>query len=199
MYNKMSHHAIDTTRFDDLRELLAHMHVAELKHLLTSLRLSVKAFNKQELINRLVHYKKTGVELAPQEIPLVSRARRGLQTPPAPERLMLYGSYKNDYATRDFFKTLVGNHFHFTAYGIDWLRERWLAGMPPTYAEFAQEWQAEFERNKSGKRPAKQEWAYIRFVQTYAQDHPGAVNAEIHAAWEEWRRQAVATARTFFM
>lgn len=198
MYNKMSHHITDTSPFEELRELLAHMHVAELKDLLTSLRLSAKAFNKQELIDRLVHYKKTGNELAPQEIPLVSRARRGLQAVLMPERLMLYGSYKNDYATRDFFKKLVGNHFHFTAYGIDWLRERWLEGKPPTYAEFAREWQEEFERNKVAKRPAKQEWAYIRFVQDYTLTYPEAAVAEINAAWEKWRSNAVMQARRQF-
>lgn len=195
----MSHHTTETIPLEELRELLAHMHVAELKSLLTSLRMSAKAFNKQELIDRLVHYKATGVALAPQEIPLVSRARHGLQAPLAPERLMLFGSYKNDYATRDFFKKLIGNHFHFTAYGIDWLRERWLAGNPPTYAEFALEWQEEFERNKIAKRPAKQEWAYIRFVQAYTQEHPEAGHAEINAAWELWRAKAVMQARAFFL
>lgn len=195
----MSPHTTDSDRYEELRELLAHMHVAELKELLISLRMSAKGFNKQELINRLVHFKKTGVELVPQEIPAVSRAQRGLQVALAPERLMLYGSYKNDYATRDFFKKLIGSHFHFTAQGIDWLRECWLAGNPPTYAEFAQEWRAEFERNKVSKRPAKQEWAYIRFVQTYAQEHPEAGHAEINADWEKWRQQAVMTARTFFL
>lgn len=182
--------------YEQLRELLVHMHVAELKEALTSLKLSTKGFNKEELINRLVHFKKTGFELAPLKIPDVSKAQSTAQPVLKPEQRMLYGLYKNDYATRDFFRKLIGPHFHFTAQGIDWLRERWLAGNPPTYAEFAQEWQAEFERNKITKRPAKQEWAYIRFVQAYIHEHPHANQNEVNAVWEVWRKKSVMQAKS---
>ncbi len=106
---------------------------------------------------------------------------------------MLYGSgsYKNDLATRNFFKELIGDHFHFTAQGIDWLRERWLEGNPPTYADFANEWRAEYERNKKQKRLPKQEWAYIRFVQEYMQHFPSASKKEVNAAWKAKRQECV--------
>jgi hypothetical protein len=185
----------DSDPYELLRELLAHMHIAELKETLLSLRLSPIGFNKQELIDRLVHFKRAGVELAPQEIPLISKGRSGHEVPIKPEAIMLYRVYKNDHATRGFFRKLIGQHFHFTAYGIDWLREQWIAGKPPTYAEFAHEWQSEYERNKIEKRPAKQEWAYIRFVQEYGLIHPEAKNSEINDAWKIWRTKAVVQAR----
>jgi Domain of unknown function (DUF6434) len=172
-----------------LREALSHLHIKELKTHLEKLNLSTQAFNKHELIERLMHYIKTGQELPPLEIPPAARAVRGAQYPLASHTRMLFGSYKNDLATRNFFKHLIGNHFHFTAQGIDWLREQWLQETPPTYADFAREWQSEYERNKTQKRPAKQEWAYIRFVQEYMHHHPQASKTEVTSAWNLQRQQ----------
>ena len=143
----------------ELQEALSHMHVAELKNQLEELKLSTTAFNKEELIKRLVHYAATGKELAPLQIPAISKSKRGACYPLAPNTLMLHGSYKNDLKTRNFFKSLIGIHFHFTAQGIDWLREQWLAGNPPTYEQFAKEWTEEYLRNQKEKRAPKQEWA----------------------------------------
>jgi len=182
----------------NLQEMLSYLHVNELKAQLELLNLSSKAFNKSELIARLMHYAITGKELPALKIPAISKASSNTQYPLKPETKILSGAYKNDLATRNFFKQLIGNHFHFTAQGIDWLRERWLAGNPPTYAEFAREWQAEYERNKQEKRMPKQEWAYIRFVQDYAQSHPTASKKEITDAWNKKRQEYVKKVCEFF-
>jgi len=182
----------------ELKEALSHMHVAELKAQLETLRLSPKGFNKKELIDRLVHYALTGKELPALKIPTISKAQRSTTYPLSPQTLMLYGVYKNDYVTRQFFKQLIGNHFHFTAQGIDWLREQWLEGNPPTYAAFAKEWHDEYERNKNNKRPPKQEWAYIRFVQEYISQFPDASKKNITDAWEARRQEYIQKVRTIF-
>ena len=91
-----------------------------------------------------------------RKFPMISRA--SLRQAPQdlhPDALMLYGSYKNDAATRAFFKTLIGSHFHYTAFGIDWLNDRWIAGKPPTYQEFADYWIAESERRKKKREEPK--------------------------------------------
>lgn len=183
---------------NQLKEILSYLHVDELKLQLEQLDLSSKGFNKNELIQRLVHYAITGKELLPVEIPAISRASWGVPNVLDPKTLMLFCSYKNDLETRNFFKKLIGNHFHFTAQGIDWLRERWLEGNPPTYADFANEWQAEYERNKQQKRPPKQEWAYIRFVQEYMQRFPNASKKEINDAWKVKRQEYIQKVRTIF-
>ncbi|HEV2600822.1 MAG TPA: hypothetical protein VGT41_00855 [Candidatus Babeliales bacterium] len=181
-----------------LQEALAYLHVEELKVQLEQLQLSPRGFNKHELICRLMHYATTGQELPPLQIPTVSKAVRGIVYPLTPNTRMLYGTYKNDLATRNFFKQLIGPHFNFTAQGIDWLREQWLAGNPPTYAEFTQEWQAEYERNKKEKRPPKQEWAYIRFVQRYMEQCLTASKKEVLNAWNEKRQEYVQAVHTIF-
>lgn len=184
--------------FYDLKEALCHMHVSELKSLLISLKLSNKAFNKNELVERLIYYAKTGKELPALKIPEISKAKKYINYSLAPNTLILYGSYKNDLATRKFFQQIIGNHFHFTAYGIDWLRERWLAGNPPTYAEFAKEWQDEFERNKKQNRPPKQEWAYIRFSQEFLMLYPEASKTEVNIAWENKRQEIIKYIKQYF-
>jgi len=182
----------------ELKENLSYLHIDELKSQLQELGLSLKGFNKNELIERLLHYAITGKELAPNEIPVISKASRNTTYALTAHTPMLYGAYKNDRVTREFFKQLIGKHFHFTAQGIDWLRERWLNGKPPTYTEFAQEWQAEYERNKKQKRPAKQEWAYIRFIQNYTQQFPHVSQKEMTHAWNRERLEIVQKVHDFF-
>ncbi len=63
--------------------------------------------------------------------------------------MILKGSYKNDLKTRLFFKNIVGDHFHFTAFGIDWINEKWMEGNPPTYRDYATMWQSEVDRRKN--------------------------------------------------
>lgn len=175
----------------ELKESLSHMHVSELKAQLKQLKLSIIGFNKRELIDRLVYYVTTNKELSPLTIPNVSKAKSGVPYPLHTSTLMLYGSYKNDLKTRQFFKQLIGDHFHFTAWGVDWLRERWLEGNPPTYSQFAKEWEDEYLRNKKEKRLPKQEWAYIRFVQEYIKRSPDSSKKDINIAWEAKRLEYV--------
>ena len=68
---------------------------------------------------------------------------------------MLKGGYKNDLKTRIFFKSIIGDYFHFTAFGIDWLKEQWMKGEPPTYKKFADMWTKEYayrEANGSSQK-----------------------------------------------
>lgn len=179
----------------ELREGLSHMHISELKKELMRLNLSPKAHNKQELIDRLVHYASTGKELKVREFPPCSKAIKSVHYPLHASTLMMYGNYKNDLATRLFFKKLIGDHFHFTAQGIDWLRERWLAGTPPTYGDFATMWQKEYQETLDKKRPAKQEWAYIRCTQEYKEKNPNCSKEELMNAWQQKRSAHITRAR----
>jgi hypothetical protein len=96
-------------------------------------------------------------------MPATSLAQNYPQQTLSASSLMLYGSYKNDALTRAFFISLIGPQFHFTAFGIDWLKQRWHEGKPPTYQEFAHYWIDETQKRTDKKAAPKQEWAFINF------------------------------------
>lgn len=170
------------------KESLMFLHVEELRELALRLCLEGKG-NKMVVINRILHFLETGQKLTVQKLPEISRSKRGLIYPLEKDTLMLKGSYKNDLKTRMFFKKLIGAHFHFTAFGIDWLNERWMDGNPPTYQEFANMWQEEYQKRKEMPVAPKAEWAYINFVQKFILSSPEASRECVHQAWESERQQ----------
>ncbi|NGX33947.1 MAG: hypothetical protein K1060chlam1_00291 [Candidatus Anoxychlamydiales bacterium] len=171
-----------------LEKSLLYLKMSELRTICLKLGIPNKE-QKAKLIQKIVFYVKTEkVSLSPK-MPEISKAKKSQSYPLEPKIYILYGRYKNDYATRDFLKKLVGNHFHFTAFGIDWINECWMEGKPPTYQEFAVFWQNEYERRKIKKAPAKKEWAYINFVQDYIKEYPEANRKKIMNAWKEEREK----------
>ena len=174
----------------ELEESLLFFHREELRALLHGFGLSEKG-KKLELVGRIIHFLKTGEEKILSSIPAISRAKKGENYPLHVETLMLKGAYKNDLAARLFFKRLIGESFHFTAFGIDWLEARWLEGCPPTYGEFALYWKEEDAKRKNNKVPPKQEWAYINFTQNYLLKNAKAEKVEIIHAWEQKRKEII--------
>ncbi len=168
-----------------LKEALLFLNVKELREHCSTLNLSIKG-QKLCLINRIMHFLATGEKIEMPEYPANSCAKNK-KTLLASNALILKGSYKNDLKTRLFFRSLIGGHFNFTAFGIDWLEERWLAGNPPTYQEFADMWQEEYLSRKINGSTPKQEWAFINFVKQYSLNHPNARQKEIIEAWKAER------------
>ena len=150
-----------------------------------------RAGKKVFLIECLKQYLITGARLRPEALPEVSCAQTGHRAELHPDARILAGQYKNDLKTRLFMKSLVGDHFHFTAAGIDWIRESWEQGKPPTYKEFAEWWQAEYAV-KDTQRTLKKEWAFLTFVQAYQGECPNASQGEIMKQWKVHQAQAVA-------
>lgn len=174
--------------FTSLRKSLLYLHVEELRSLACRLSL-VEQGNKITLINRIIHFLETGVRLKAPSFPKASCAEKGKVYRIEPNAVMLKGAYKNDLQTRLFFKQLIGEHFHFTAFGIDWLNERWMEGNPPTYQEFAQMWKVEYAKREKNPAAPKEEWAYINFVQDYLKQAPNSPREQVHAAWEQERQK----------
>ncbi len=166
-----------------MKNSLVFFHVSELKDLATNLSLLDKG-NKMALIMRILHFLHTGKKLTVPKFPENSCAKRGQIYPIDLSSLMLKGSYKNDLKTRLFFKQFLGDHFHFTAFGIDWLNERWMHGNPPTYQEFAEMWQDEYKKRKNMPAAPKEEWAYINFVQKFLANSLEVSRESVNHAWE---------------
>ncbi|MGD2168680.1 MAG: hypothetical protein PVI40_00365 [Chlamydiota bacterium] len=172
----------------EIRKSLLFLYVKELKEIAAHLSLSDKG-NKMTVIMRILHFLETGQRLAAPKFPKESCAQKGKIYPINENELMLKGAYKNDLETRVFFKGLIGPYFHFTAFGIDWLNERWMQGKPPTYREFAQMWEEEYQRRKKAPAPPKEEWAYINFVQNLLSKSPLIDREGVNSAWENERKK----------
>lgn len=84
---------------------------------------------------------------------------------------------------------MIGSHFHFTAFGIDWINEKWMEGNPPPYQEFADMWVKETKRRKHSPVAPKAEWAYINFVQSYSQKAPNTSKSDVNQAWKIARQK----------
>lgn len=177
-----------------LDEALYYMNMEELKQACEELELSVIG-KKRDLIHRMLTFIQTGKIVKIKPIPALSKAEKGREYPLSAKTVILYGAYKNDLKTRLFMKKLVGDYFHFTAFGQDWMKERWYAGNPPTYAEFADFWIREYNHRKISKANPKQEWAYLNFIQRYTKQHPQTSKDSMMAAWKKQRAEKAAVAQ----
>jgi hypothetical protein len=166
-----------------LKQALNFLHIDELQHICTQLSLPIKG-KKALIIAAILHFVETGKSMTKIQIPNISYAKKGQTYPLHPDTLILKRAYKNDLKTRLFFKQLIGEYFHFTAFGIDWLNECWINGNPPTYQEFADMWSKEYQRRKQFGSTPKEEWAYINFAQKFAHDHKNASHQAIIQAWK---------------
>jgi hypothetical protein len=171
-----------------LKQSLNFLHVEELRDICTKFAIN-NAGKKGQIILRILHFLKTGEVLSEPKIPAISCGRSPSIIDP--DQHILKGSYKNDLRTRIFFKNLIGDYFHFTAFGIDWINERWFAGDPPTYKEFADMWVKEYARRKKFGTTPKDEWAYINFVQQFIAEQPNASSEAILEAWNMERKRNV--------
>ncbi len=174
----------------DLSKSILFFNMQELRRMCEGLQLPSKG-KKMALITRIMTFIETGKIVLEQEIPAISRIKEGQKIPLESQAKILFGSFKNDAATRAFFKKLIGEHFHYTAFGVDWISERWFAGNPPTYKEFAIFWQQEYEARKKTKIPPKKEWALLNFVAAYLKKFPTAEREEVVTAWKQERAQQV--------
>ena len=112
----------------------------------------------------------------------------------SPETHILPGFYTNGQAMRSRFTALVGPHFSFTNYGMEWIREQWISDRYPTYEEFASYWQGEHDRRKEGGEFASlQTNARVRFFRAHRGD--GLSREALDAAWQEERQRRVAEVR----
>jgi hypothetical protein len=171
-----------------LKDALHYMKMDELKKASQTLGLSDKG-KKGYLINSILTFIKSGKIIEPPKMPDISRAKNHAIQPLANVSLMLYGGYKNDLKTRNFFKQIIGSQFHFTAFGIDWLNERWLKGNPPTYQEFADFWIQETARRKQEGTKPKDEWMFIRFMQEMEKEASHASKEDLLHAWKQLQAQ----------
>jgi hypothetical protein len=178
-----------------LNDALHYMNMKELREECEFLGLKPKG-KKTSLIQSLFGFALHGIAPTFKGIPAKCRAKPGTQYPIAMDGLILKGSYKCDSATRAFFKSVIGPHFHFTAFGIDWINAQWLNGKTPTYGEFAKMWSKESLRRKTQPARPKKEWAYLTFLQNAKKDYPRATRSQVLKLWKKEREAQVKLAHS---
>lgn len=176
-----------------LNDALYYLKMKELQK--ASVLLSLPANGKKiELITRITTFVKTGKIIQLPSMPANSEAKNHPPQSLSVKALMLYGGYKNDAKTRAFFKTLIGQHFHFTAFGVDWLNEQWFKGAPPTYQAFANYWTQETERRKQTKVKPKDEWKLINFLQQMQKSDAHLSQKALMSQWKQLQADKAALA-----
>jgi hypothetical protein len=167
---------------NDLNDALHYLKVEELKEVCLKLQITPRG-KKAAMIADILK----GTNQTIQPLPSICKAQKGASYPLHPKTLMLNGAFKNDARTRAFFKSLIGPHFHYTVYGLDWLKNRWQQGNPPTYQEFAEFWQSEYLNRKGKKSPLKKEWAYLNFLRNCKRENPHLTKDQLLDRWESTR------------
>lgn len=193
MANLLKH--LNKQEKDDLFDAFNYMNMSEIKELCK--RYSISASGKKgEILDRLKYFLTTGKILLPEILPEISIAKPGKIYPIAPNTKILKGAYKNNSETRSFFKKLIGENFHFTSFGQDWILKCWQEGRPPTYAKFAKFWQKEYSFRKKSEANPKNEWAYLTFIKKNQKENPKASKRTISKAWEQIRIERVKKAKS---
>eukprot|EP00392_Amoebophrya_sp_AT5.2_P006986 g6998.t1 len=150
-----------------LETALYYLHVPELREVCSGTLKILDKGAKNLLVQRVVaylrHYPREKPVLASlRSFPPEAGRRAGEDAGPSDrfqptrvENLMAHKVYKNDARHREFFVRQIGPQFHFTAAGIEWLNERWLQGVRPTFQEYIEYWKETNEELKnSGKKPS---------------------------------------------
>jgi SAP domain-containing new25/Domain of unknown function (DUF6434) len=150
--------------------------------------------HKHEVIERVRHHLQ-GKPLPAVRSVRLARAISDVKAPGGPRKITLDTpigpDYKCDAATRAFFESVIGPHFHFTAHLQRFRRAN--TGRRLTYGDLAAEWIAEHERrkDKTYTSPLMHSWEYNRFIRDYMRDKPrneGKTLKDAAAAWNVLRR-----------
>ena len=94
--------------------------MSELKQICKKLKLPTTG-KKGEIVLRILTFVKDGKVITSTKLPEASIAKKGTKYVLSERSKILKGAYINNDETRIFMKKLVGSHFHFTAFGQQWL------------------------------------------------------------------------------
>jgi hypothetical protein len=147
---------------------------------------------KLEILKRIEVFLRTGKTIPHERIALGARGPSPSQAPNG-EALTLASpvvNFKSDQRTREFFESVIGPHFHFTAHLNQFMRGK----DDLTYGDLVKEWLAERERrkDKSYKPAIMKSCEYNQYVRDFFADpmNHGKSLKDAIASWNKTRRQA---------
>jgi hypothetical protein len=153
---------------------------------------------KLDILNRIEVLLRTGKTIKPERIVLGANSADGLPRGFG-RRLSNAGvltlktsvvNFKSDQRTREFFESVIGQHFHFTAHLNQFMRGR----SDLTYGDLVKEWLAERElrKDKSYKPPIMKSCEYNQYIRDYFADpmNRGKSLKDAIGSWNRAKRQA---------
>lgn len=142
---------------------------------------------KLDIIRRIEFFLKTGKTAAKPEQPR-KRSKASARVGPITMQRKVTDDFKCDKETRKFFKSMIGDHFHFTAHLQQFRRDKQSKGIPLTYGDLVREWLADRERrkDKNYKSPLQRTWEYNRFVRDFMADKTRNTGKGIATAARAW-------------
>ena len=141
--------ALNKTDLKRLESAIYFLKVTELKQICEKFNQCNRG-SKQDLINTLLAYARgdknysTNKQLSEAEKTLRANADRYDSSV-----YIVPGVYTNNKVSRTVLIDLIGRHFTFTSYGMNWIKAQWHSGHCPSYLEFADYWQAEYQKRKN--------------------------------------------------
>ncbi|MCK5475273.1 MAG: cytoplasmic protein [Candidatus Pacebacteria bacterium] len=132
---------------------------------------------KIEITGRIVEYLKTGkIENKKRKI------KKCIQRMPKNINDIIPDNYSSSQLFREYFRSIIGQHFHFTAYMATYMKDR----PEITFKEYADEWQAEYERRKNKNYHSKimKSCEYNQYTRDFFKDNPNKTRADAIKYWK---------------
>ena len=136
--------------------------------------------SKTQLTKRIEEYLKTGI------VPLTMKVKSSSQKSnekPTLDTIISF-TYTNNETNRAFFKSIIGEKFHFTTLFMKFFKNN----IGKTYKDAINEWHAEQEERKKGEKTAlSSQFEYNQFIRDYFQD-PKNKGKSLKEAISEWNK-----------
>lgn len=130
------------------------------------------------MAERIEHYLKTGEILG-------IAVKKGHKKESGTEILSLESTiskeYRNDEKHREFFISVIGEHFKFNVPFMDWMKEN----HGKTYSEAVCEWKRIYEDKKSGKKyEISPQFEYNQYIRDFFKYNPGLSKKDAVKCWK---------------
>jgi len=136
---------------------------------------------KIDIANRIEKYLKTG-EIEKKNANKRRKIKKGIQKVPKNINEVILDNYTSSQLFREYFKSIIGQHFRFTAYMMKYIKNH----QEITFKEYADEWQAEYERrkNKNYRPKIMKSCEYNQYMRDFFKDNPDKTRTDAIKHWK---------------
>lgn len=136
---------------------------------------------KIDIADRISRYLKTG-KIENKNPNKDRKIKKSIQKTPENINEIIPDNYTSSQLFREYFESIIGQHFHFTAYMAKYIKDH--SGI--TFKEYINEWCAEYERkkNKNYKPEIMKSCEYNQYIRDFFKDNPDKTRAEAIKYWK---------------